>query len=512
MITNEKGYVRWMVYAVLCFCMFTYNYCYDNPAALIEQLINDVGLSNVEYNLLYSVYAWPNIFVPIITGILVDWIGINTIIIIMFTLVLLGHGIFIWGVSNGNFMIMIIGRLIFGIGAESFEVAETPLIIEYFKGKELSFALGLNLSFSRIGSSINQFGTYVFYSNFGLIWSLLFGLILMLCSFITLYLLILYRVINGITFKQKMNNNIDDSSKILDKQVTYDTISNNNGMDSPDKTMDIISFQSGIDSNTVISDKDTMSIVSIPLPKVSMMETKKSGNDFKLSNVLTLDSKFWLLCLLCCTMYGCVSPWMNIGAGYLQDVYGYSHQRANSFLMIPYLFSGICTPLCGYMVDKIGKRCQLLLISCFVLIITHTIFLLSWESMIFPIIALLLLGVSFSIFAGVIWPAFSIIVKSNLLGFAYGFGVASYNAFLGIFYVIVGTLIDDNESNNKTKYNDVQISLLFLSLTSGIIVIVLWIKDSHTGDLLNEPTIKQNKIISDDISEMTSSILLPTKK
>jgi MFS family permease len=47
---------------------------------------------------------------------------------------------------------MAIGRLIFGMGAESLIVAVTAALARWFKGKELSFAFGINLTIARLGS------------------------------------------------------------------------------------------------------------------------------------------------------------------------------------------------------------------------------------------------------------------------------------------------------------------------------------------------------------------------
>ena len=47
---------------------------------------------------------------------------------------------------------MAIGRLIFGMGAESLIVAVTAALARWFKGKELSFAFGINLTICRLGS------------------------------------------------------------------------------------------------------------------------------------------------------------------------------------------------------------------------------------------------------------------------------------------------------------------------------------------------------------------------
>jgi MFS family permease len=47
---------------------------------------------------------------------------------------------------------MAIGRLIFGMGAESLNVAVITALARWFKGKELSFAFGMNLTSARLGS------------------------------------------------------------------------------------------------------------------------------------------------------------------------------------------------------------------------------------------------------------------------------------------------------------------------------------------------------------------------
>ena len=53
---------------------------------------------------------------------------------------------------KGDIVFMATGRLIFGLGAESMIVAITTIIARWFKGKELSFAFGLNLTIARLGS------------------------------------------------------------------------------------------------------------------------------------------------------------------------------------------------------------------------------------------------------------------------------------------------------------------------------------------------------------------------
>ena len=41
------------------------------------------------------------------------------------------------------------------LGGESMSVGQSAIVSKWFKGKELAFALGLNISVSRLGSVIN---------------------------------------------------------------------------------------------------------------------------------------------------------------------------------------------------------------------------------------------------------------------------------------------------------------------------------------------------------------------
>jgi len=58
--------------------------------------------------------------------------------------------------ASPRLAVMAAGRLLFGVGAESLIVAVTTGIAKWFRGKELSFAFGLNLTISRLGSLAAQ--------------------------------------------------------------------------------------------------------------------------------------------------------------------------------------------------------------------------------------------------------------------------------------------------------------------------------------------------------------------
>ena len=60
--------------------------------------------------------------------------------------------------------------------------------------------------------------------------------------------------------------------------------------------------------------------------------------------------------------------------------------------------------------DKKGKRAKALILSAFVGIITYMMFIFFD-----PIIPLITLGLSYSIFCAVIWPSFSMVIQKDFI-------------------------------------------------------------------------------------------------
>ena len=60
------------------------------------------------------------------------------------------------GVVREDMSLMLLGRVLFGIGGESLCVAVSVLLQQVFAGAEVGLAMGLNLSVSRLGSVVNN--------------------------------------------------------------------------------------------------------------------------------------------------------------------------------------------------------------------------------------------------------------------------------------------------------------------------------------------------------------------
>jgi MFS family permease len=129
--------------------MFGNYYIYDSISPLADVLKAQLGFSDSQIGLLNGIYSFPNIIMVLIGGIIIDRIGTRKSVFIFTVLIMLGALV---TALHGSIYTMAAGRLIFGLGAESMIVAITTIIARWFKGKQLSFAFGINLTVARLGS------------------------------------------------------------------------------------------------------------------------------------------------------------------------------------------------------------------------------------------------------------------------------------------------------------------------------------------------------------------------
>ncbi|MFA5804509.1 MAG: MFS transporter [Melioribacteraceae bacterium] len=142
-------FFRWGILLFVSLAMFGNYYIYDSISPLADLLAKQLKFSDSNIGLLQGIYSVPNVFMVLIGGIIIDKIG-TRISTFIFTLLCLTGAIIT--ASFSDITMMAIGRLVFGLGAESMIVAVTTVIGRWFKGKQLSFAFGLNLTLARLGS------------------------------------------------------------------------------------------------------------------------------------------------------------------------------------------------------------------------------------------------------------------------------------------------------------------------------------------------------------------------
>jgi MYXO-CTERM domain-containing protein len=140
---------RWSVLVLISLAMFGNYYVYDSVSPLADVLKAQLGFSDANIGLLNAIYSIPNVFMVLIGGLIIDRIGTRKATLLFGVLCFAGAAL---TAASGSLAPMAAGRLIFGLGAESLIVAVTTAIAKWFRGKELSFAFGINLTIARLGS------------------------------------------------------------------------------------------------------------------------------------------------------------------------------------------------------------------------------------------------------------------------------------------------------------------------------------------------------------------------
>jgi len=148
-VTNNDT-TRWWILAALSLLIFGNYYVYDSIGPVAEILSRELGFSDTQIGTLNAIYSLPNIFLLLIGGVVVDRFGAPTVIILTAIMCFAGAVI---TASSGDFTTMVIGRLVYGLGAEVMLVAATVAIAVWFGGAGgVAFAMALNLSVARAGS------------------------------------------------------------------------------------------------------------------------------------------------------------------------------------------------------------------------------------------------------------------------------------------------------------------------------------------------------------------------
>src|ERR1700720_1956870 len=140
---------RWLVLIFVSLAMFGSYYVYDALSPLADVLKQQLGFTDLDIGFLQAIYSFPNIFTVVIGGFIIDRLGLRKSLMIFAVLCFVGPAI---TVISGHLPLMAAGRLIFGMGAESLNVAVVTALARWFRGKELSLAFGLNLTASRLGT------------------------------------------------------------------------------------------------------------------------------------------------------------------------------------------------------------------------------------------------------------------------------------------------------------------------------------------------------------------------
>ncbi|CAI5744989.1 unnamed protein product [Peronospora destructor] len=513
---KSELHVRWLVLFLSCMLMIGNYYCFDNPAALksqIQQHFNTLPKDQYEvlFNLLYTLYSIPNIFLPFFGGVLVDKFGARVMLFAFSMAILTGQVIFATGCSLSNFNLMLFGRVVFGFGGESLGVAQGTLVASWFKDSELALALGINLSVARLGSVINNEFSPILAQASSVSTALWVGVIVCLASTLTVLLVIPIDKRGEKLAKQKQKEGEAAAESIhvsdvkhfrpafwllaLSCLVVYGCVIPFNSIASsllmerdffkepPEQCRRCGEgfYELTLDCHDIAPGCPSVPPFGWPLPLLSANCTIKKPLDqwncstsppLILEDNINCDDDAWKLGPL--TKTYCV---MKTEAA----------QKAATPMSIPYIISAIISPFLGFVVDRIGLRAILALVAPLALTAVHVMLGLTQVTLYVPLV---LQGVAYSVFAAALWPSIPYVVEAKHVGTAYGAITAIQNIGLALFPLAVAA-----EFNHDDRYIP-GVELLFVSfgVAGSLVGIALNVADHQNGSILNRTKAMKKKV------------------
>ncbi|KAL2915235.1 hypothetical protein HK105_205100 [Polyrhizophydium stewartii] len=521
----DAGPLRWVILMLSCFLLFGNYYAYDNPAALnrplCEFLGHDYDTWQYELNLLYAVYSFPNMLLPFFGGQMVDRFSPQSVLLVLSAAVCIGQTLFSLGVSLKSFGLMLAGRVLFGIGGESIGVVQSSITTSYFRNKELAFALGLNLCISRLGSVVNSVLSPRIAASVdasAAVWAGSASCYVSLACAVVLAGIIHAQDRRANAARKSLPALIPTSGRpqraaggLLSEECTP-LLSGQSDHDSPESDTALL-IPDGADGDANLGELTPTEADRVDDAAPGTLSSQLI-NSF--TNLHLLPFSFWMLCLICILLYGTVVPFNNIASDFLMSKwYPGDTQTAGVVMSIPDLMSTVLVPIFGYLVDRYGGRAAVLLACALVIAGVH---LTLGLTMLNPVIPLVVLGFSYSLYGVAIWPSVATVVQHReqklhsqapdddpprLLGAAFGLSTSALNASLTVVPLMTAQIRVQGGS-----FLPVELFFVALALVGALCCGVLWVLDLANDSVLQmpelvppSPTAPAGSVADDDIAD-----------
>lgn len=396
---------RWAILIFVSLAMFGNYYVYDSISPLADLLVKQLNFTDSDIGTLNGIYSLPNLFMVLIGGIIIDRIGTRISTFLFASVCMIGA--LLTAFSGGELWVMAAGRLVFGLGAESLIVAVTTVIGRWFKGKQLSFAFGINLTIARLGSfaALNSpsWAHFAYAEWQGPL------LIAAVAGFVSVVAALLYWMMDSYAVKNLAVRKIDEQERVEVKEIF-------------------------IFSNL------RLALALIVIAAAVLFVPGNLKFVISLATILFFirfiyGRSYVFIVLLCVTFYSAIFPFQTFAVKFFMEVHGTTREFGGFLSSLLILSSMILTPIFGLLSDYIGKRSLLMMIGSLLLVPVYLLMMYTDINLLIPMAAM---GLSFSLIPAVMWPSVAIIVPEAKLGTAYGLmtmiqavGLAGFNFLIG---------------------------------------------------------------------------------
>lgn len=470
---KDSAPMRWFILLIVSLLMFATYWFQDFYSGLKPLMESQLGITPSDFGTLIGLTTIANLLgMIIIGGIILDKWGIRITALIFGSVATLGGVISALGANDvfssdpgTRLVIMIIGRIFFGIGLEITCVLITRTIVKWFNGYELALAMAINMGIGRLGSAI---GTAISpeIANNDAPTAITFAAFLIALGFIfyIIYLVFDVKIDKQLKAAETGTEEEEPPFKFEDLKLLFtnksflliaglcvafysavfpfmqyapDLLVNKYGFTYalPEGPAGLTLFGSTTLANTFLFIGLFIFGVAFPLVPANIKE--KTGKTISVIIMALLFVGFLY------TFRETFAIWIKNGP------------KAAALLPMGTIFF---TPIFGRMVDKKGKAASVMMLGAGLLIFSH-ISLSILSNLALCYIAIFTLGIAFSLVPAAMWPSVARIVPERRLGTAYAgmFTIQNYGLFL--FFKGIGSVVEWVNPEIVKKIQDIRTSL-----------------------------------------------------
>ena len=457
---NDSTAVRWTALILIALTMF-FGYMFVDLMSPLQSLIEvergwtpDVFGTYGSSEFILNVWGF-----LILAGIILDKMGVRFTGMLSASLMLAGACIKYYGVSDAlvgtgfeqwlnswwttlpaSAKLACLGFMVFGCGMEMAGITVSKAIAKWFKNKELALAMGLEMAIARVGV-FAVFSLSPWLANFGT------PTVVRPVAFCTTLLLI-----GWVTFAVFC---------ILDRKF----------------------------------DK-----------QLGDLQDDGPSEEFKASDIGKIfgSKVFWIVAALCVLYYSAIFPFQRFATNMLESNLGVSAETAADIFRWFPMGAAAITPFLGNFLDRRGKGATMLIFGALLMIVCHLTFALVLpvcKSTLLAYVAIVILGISFSLVPAALWPSVPKIVEERYLGSAYSLIFWIQNIGLCLFPLIIGKALTASNPGvaeqikagvEGVAYNYTVPMLIFSACGVAALLFGLWLRheDKVHRYGLEQPNVK----------------------
>lgn len=453
---RDSAPMRWLMLFIVSLLMFATYWFQDFYSGLKPLMESQLGITSSQFGTMIGLTTIANVFgMIIIGGIVLDKWGIRLTALIFGSVAVLGGVVSALGANDvfssdpsTRLTIMIIGRIIFGVGLETTCVLISRTIVKWFQGYELALAMAINMGIGRLGSAIGTAISPEIANNVAPT-AVTFAAFLIALGFIFFIIYLIFDVRIDKQLKGQADKTAEEEPpfrfedlKLLFTNKSFlliaalcvafysavfpfmqyapDLLVNKFGFtyDLPAGASELALFGSTTLANTLLF--IGLFIFGVAFPIIPSNIKEKTG---KILSIVIIGVLFVAFLY---TFRASFAIWIKNGP------------KAAALLPMGTIFF---TPIFGRLVDKKGKAASVMMLGAGLLIFAH-ISLSILNNVILCYLGLFTLGIAFSLVPAAMWPSVARIVPGRRLGTAYAGMFTIQNWGLGLFFKGIGTVVD----------------------------------------------------------------------